>query len=219
MQINIRVKNMKDLVLIGFGGFGREVVEFIKLINEKEPTWNFLGFVDDNENASTVEGYHIIGGLNDLYMMADRVYTCIAIANIEARKRIAAECEKHGVRFATIISPDVKLRGELHTIGAGTIIATGCELAINSHIGMQCILNTGVALGHDTVVGDFVDMMPYTAAMGDVNIGDECYFGVRATVINGITIAPHSKIGACACVIKNIGEPGTYVGVPAKRVK
>ena len=55
--------------------------------------------------------------------------------------------------------------------------------------------------------------------MGDVHIGDECYFGVRATVTNEITIVPRCKIGACACVIKNIDEPGTYVGVPAKKVK
>ena len=87
------------------------------------------------------------------------------------------------------------------------------------HYLCYCILNAGGVLGHDTTVGDFSDLMPYTAAMGDVHIGDECYFGVRATVINGITIAPHCDIGARRCVIKNIDEPGTYVGVPAKKVK
>ena len=151
--------------------------------------------------------------------MADKVFACIAIANIDARKRIAYECEQHGVRFATIVSPDMKRFGDLCTIGEGSIIATDCVMAINSHVGKHCILNMGTTLGHDTVVGDFVDMMSYTAVMGDVKIGNECYFGVRSTVINGITITDHSTIGACACVIRNIEEPGTYVGVPAKMVK
>ena len=110
---------MKDLIIIGCGGFGREVVEYVKLINKEETTWNFLGFVDDNENASTIEGYNILGGLNELYRMVDRVYACIAIANIDARKRIAYECEQHGVHFATIVSPDIIMRGNLCTIGEG----------------------------------------------------------------------------------------------------
>jgi len=210
---------MKDLVIVGCGGFGREVVEFINLINDVEPTWNFLGFVDDNKEAKTVEGYNIIGGLEDLYKMADKVYACIAIADIGSRKRLADECEKHGVKFATIVSPDLKVRGKLCTIGEGSIIATGCELAINSHVGKHCILNTGAGLGHDTVIGDFVDMMPFTAVMGDVHIGSYCYFGVRSTVINGMKIADHCTIGACGCVIKNLEESGTYVGVPVKLVR
>lgn len=210
---------MKDLVIIGCGGFGREVVEFVKLINEQSPTWNFLGFVDDNENARTVEGYTILGGLEALYSIADTTYACIAIADIGSRKRLAEECEKHGVKFATIISPDLKMRGELCTVGEGSIIATGCEMAINSHVGKHCILNTGAGLGHDTVVGDFVDMMPFTAVMGDVRIGDYCYFGVRSTVINGVRIAEHCTIGACGCVIKDLEEPGTYVGVPVRMVR
>ena len=210
---------MKDLVIVGCGGFGREVVEIIKLINEIEPTWNFMGFVDDNEQATTIENYNLIGGLEELYNMADKVYACIAIADIDSRKRLADECEKHGVRFATIVSPDIKIRGDLCTIGEGSIVATGCSMAINSHIGRHCILNTGAGLGHDTVVGDFVDLMPEAVAMGDVHIGNYCYFGVRATVINGISITEHCTVGACGCVIKDLTEPGTYVGVPVKMVR
>ena len=40
---------MKDIAFFGAGGFGREVACLIKRINEKEPTWNFIGFFDDNE--------------------------------------------------------------------------------------------------------------------------------------------------------------------------
>ena len=54
------------------------------LINEKEPTWNFLGFVDDNKKATTVEGHNILGGLDELYKMTNKVFACIAIADIDA---------------------------------------------------------------------------------------------------------------------------------------
>lgn len=210
---------MKNLVIIGSGGFGREVVEFINMINDVEPTWNFIGFVDDNPEATTIEGYNFIGGLDELYKIAETTYACVAIADIGSRKRIVDECEKHNVKFATIVSPDIKIRGKLCTIGEGSIIATGCELAINSHVGKHCILNTGAGLGHDSVCGDFCDMMPYAMAMGSVNIGNYCYLGVRATVINGINITEHCTIGACGCVVKSLEEAGTYVGVPVKMVR
>jgi len=210
---------MKDLVIIGCGGFGREVVEIVNLINEKEPTWNFIGFIDDNESATTIEDFNIIGGLDKLYEIKDKVFACIAIADLGSRKRIADDCYKHGVKFATIISPDLKQRGNLCTIGEGTIITTGCEMAINSHIGKHCIFNTGSGIGHDTIVGDFVDMMPYAVAMGDVKISSFCFLGVRSTVINGLSITEHCTVGACGCVIKDLEEPGTYVGVPVKLVR
>ena len=41
---------MKDIAIYGAGGFGREVACLIKRINEKAPTWNFIGFFDNDPN-------------------------------------------------------------------------------------------------------------------------------------------------------------------------
>ena len=40
---------MKDLVIIGAGGFGREVAEYVRVINEETPNLEFLGFIDDDK--------------------------------------------------------------------------------------------------------------------------------------------------------------------------
>ena len=42
---------MKDIIIVGASGFGREVLAMIESINEKEPIWNVLGFIDDNLDA------------------------------------------------------------------------------------------------------------------------------------------------------------------------
>lgn len=39
---------MKDLIIIGAGGFGREVAWLVEEINNKQPKWNIVGFVDDS---------------------------------------------------------------------------------------------------------------------------------------------------------------------------
>lgn len=37
---------MKDIVIIGAGGFGREVAWLIERINNESPTWKIKGFID-----------------------------------------------------------------------------------------------------------------------------------------------------------------------------
>jgi len=42
---------------------------------------------------------------------------------------------------------------------------------------------------------------------------------VGTAVINNITIGDGVTVGAGAAVVKNLTETGTYVGVPARKIK
>ena len=39
---------MKKLVIMGAGGLGREVAQYVKDINLKQPEYELLGFIDDD---------------------------------------------------------------------------------------------------------------------------------------------------------------------------
>lgn len=58
---------MKDLLIIGAGGFGREVLQWIKDINKQKLTRNSIGFIDDNLNAldNLKCDYKVVGTIND----------------------------------------------------------------------------------------------------------------------------------------------------------
>lgn len=210
---------MKDLVIIGAGGFGRETLAMVEEINEAKPTWNFLGFIDDNPEADTAEGATILGGMDYLKQMDTKPYAVISIASATVREKLAGECEAAGVPFATLIHPTVRMKGQLCTVGEGSILCEGVLLAVNSHVGKHCILNMECGLGHDTVLADYVSMMSETITGGDTYIGKGCYFGLRCTIINQIRIADNCTFGAAAVVVKSAEVPGTYVGVPAKLIK
>lgn len=210
---------MKDLVIIGSGGFGREVQELVEEINAASPTWNFLGYIDDSIEGETIEGDKILGNLEYLCQLEVKPHAVIAIASASVRERIAKRCDAAGVPFATIIHPTVKLRGHLCTVGEGTIMCEGAGTAINCHIGKHCIFNMFSGMGHDSVMEDFSSMMSHTTTGGDVHIGKGCYFGLRCTVINQITIGDNCTFGAGAVVVRDALEAGTYVGVPAKMIK
>lgn len=53
---------------------------------------------------------------------------------------------------------------------------------------------------------------------GSVVIGKYCFVGAGVVIIPGIKICDEVIIGAGAVVVKDITEPGTYAGVPAKKI-
>jgi len=210
---------MKDLVIIGAGGFGRETLALVEEINDAKPTWNFVGFIADSSDGTIPEGYEVIGNVEYLKSMNPKPYAVIAIASAAVRERIANECGAAGVPFATLIHPNVSFKGSLCTVGEGSILCDRVCLAVNAHVGKHCIMNMGSGLGHDTVLGDYVSMMSETITGGDTVIGKGSYFGLRCTIINQINITENCTFGAGAVVVKDATVPGTYVGVPAKLIK
>ncbi len=209
---------LKNLCIIGAGGFGREVSALVSDINKTDATWNFLGFIDDNESGLTVEGEQILGTVDDLVKMNPKPYVAIAIASYSIREKISKICEKNNIPVATLIHPSCEI-GPKCEIGEGSIVCKKSQFTTNIKVGRFCILNENCALGHDTVLDDYVSVMSQGLFGGESFIGKGCYFGLRSTVINRISIVPECIFGAGCVVVKNIEEKGTYVGVPARKVK
>jgi acetyltransferase-like isoleucine patch superfamily enzyme len=72
---------------------------------------------------------------------------------------------------------------------------------------------------HDNLIGDFAHISVGAKLAGTVTIGPESWIGIGAVVSNNLSICGGCMVGAGAVVVKNITEPGTYVGVPARRIK
>ncbi len=99
------------------------------------------------------------------------------------------------------------------------IICPGAQTTVNVTFGSCVIVNLNATIGHDCVIGDFATISPGANISGNVTLGKRCYIGTGAAIIEGVTICDDVVIGAGAVVVKDITEPGTYVGVPAKRIK
>ena len=56
---------VRDIMIVGAGGWGREAVWTLERINAHEMTWNILGFADDDPAKATgsVEGYPLLGNV------------------------------------------------------------------------------------------------------------------------------------------------------------
>ena len=210
---------MKDLYIIGAGGFGREVAWLVERINEIEPTWNIKGFIDDNESrwGTKENDYVVLGGCDYLKTLGE-VYAVCAIGAAKVRKSVIEKIQESSIKFATIIDPSALISKRVE-VGEGTIICANSILTVDIKIGKHVIINLDCTIGHDDIINDFVTIYPSVNVSGNVHLGECSELGTGMQIIQGKTVAKNTIIGAGAVVVRDIEVSGTYVGSPAKKIK
>ena len=211
---------MKQIVIIGAGGFGREIQWLIERINEKELTWEIKGYIDDGIQAGTIiNGYPVLGGINKLLDMQQEIAVVCAIGSSVTRKKIIERISNNSnIEFPNLIDPSVQM-SKYVKLGKGNIICAGTILTVNIEIEDFSILNLDCTVGHDVVLNSFVTVYPSVNISGCVTVGKTTEIGTGTKIIQGKTISEHVIIGAGAVVVKNIDISGTYVGMPAVMIK
>ncbi len=208
---------MKNLIIIGASGFGREVAWLVERINKVQPTWNIQGFVDDNESiiGSTINGYDVLCSINDVVKYKDAFFVC-AIGSSKIRKQIIDRLD--GFKFATLVDPSVEL-SSLVEIGEGSVICAHSILTVNIKLGKHNIVNLDCTIGHDVVFGDFVTLYPSVNASGNTTYGDCVELGTGSQIIQGKNIGAGTIVGAGSVIVKDLPEECTAVGAPCKPIK
>ena len=212
---------MKNLIIFGASGFGREVAWLVERINNVAPTWNLLGFMDDDDSiqGSLINGYKVLGKTKDVSSYPDAYFVC-AVGASRTREKIVNNLKSVNpdIKFGTVIDPSVE-KSDLVSIGEGSIICAHTIITVNISIGKHVIINLDCTVGHDAVLGDFVTLYPSVNVSGITKIGHAVELGTGMQIIQGKTVGDYSIVGAGAVVVKDIPEKCTAVGSPAKPIK
>lgn len=210
---------MKDLVIIGAGGVGRETAMLVEQINQVSHEWNLLGFLDDNDklHETIINGYKVLGGVKQAGHYKEAYAVC-AIANHDVRKTIIEEIRQKVKGFANIIHPSVYISAT-NSIGVGNIIYPGVVLSTNITIGSHVIIGPKCGIGHDAVIRDFCSLLWNVNVSGNVSLGKGVMMGSGSTVIQNLTIGDRAVVGAGAVVICDLPPDCTAAGVPARVIK
>lgn len=212
---------MKDLLIIGAGGLGREVLWQIKenpLENEK---YNILGFVDDNKAlaGSVVNGYPVLGNMEWLLNYEKSLSVVVAIGNSVIRKMLVTRLKADpNLEFPSIFASGVKI-SEWAEYGEGCIFCLNSIVTVNIKIGNFFISNWNCTVGHDCVIDDYVTLYPNVNVSGNVHVGEVTELGTGTQIIQGKKVGSNCIIGAGAVVNKDIPDNSVAVGVPAKVIK
>ena len=206
---------MKDkLLIIGASGQGKVLADIALKMNK----WKSISFLDDDENIKISMGLEVIGKSTDAFKYKDEVDIFIAIGNNETRERIQEKLIEEGLSIPTLIHPNAIIGNDVE-IGIGSVVMAGVVINTSTKIGKGCIINTSSSIDHDNTIEDYVHISPGVKIAGAVKVCKRTWLGIGSIVINNITICNNCKVGAGAVVIKDITEPGTYVGIPARRIK
>lgn len=196
---------MKKIVLIGAGGFAREIMADVGE--------NLMCFVDDNYYQPNDDNIFPLSQFDPSKYMA-----LVAIGDPTARKAMVEKLPAD-TEYCTWISDRAIILDNKISIGEGSVICAGTILTTNIKIGKHCQLNLMTTVGHDTEIGDFCTTAPNVSISGNCVIGEEVYFGTGASVREKINICDKTTFGLNAGIVSLITESGLYVGTPAKKIK
>jgi len=188
-------------------------------INQQEPTWNLLGFYDD-QPLEEVQGLPVLGTLQDLFRLNQELHLAVAIGNSKIRCEVTGKLDAHHIKFVTLIHPSVIMGNpDSIKVGYGSIITAGVILTTDITIDEHVIINLNTTIGHDTSIGAYASLMPGINIAGNVCLKEGVFIGAGTNILGGITLGEYSTIGAGAVVTGDIPPHTTAVGVPAKVIQ
>jgi sugar O-acyltransferase (sialic acid O-acetyltransferase NeuD family) len=214
---------MKPLIIIGAGGFARELQWLLHELNrsgghgpEEQPNWHLLGFVDPVATGR-IGGLPILGNDEWVFQELDQtqVRFIVALGDLHLRRAIAERYLAQGFMAARLKYPTAPVSEDLE-IGPGTVICAGAAITTQVKIGKFTLVNLNVTIGHDCIIGDYVTLHPGAHISGRAKIGDGAEIGSGAVILPNREVGAGAVIGAGAVVTHDVPAGATYIGVPAR---
>jgi sugar O-acyltransferase (sialic acid O-acetyltransferase NeuD family) len=209
------------VVVVGAGGFGREVLWLLRCISTPGNPVEILGFVDDDKSlwGEDLCGAKVLGGL-DLFQReaGSGARAVCALGNPRAKRDIVERLIQLGVSFHSAIHPACQF-SEFVKIGTAAIVAAGTVLTTQVEIADFVTVNLNCTVGHDARLGSYTTLAPGTHISGHVTLGEGVDIGTGAVLLPGVTIGEWTTIGAGAVVTKDMPSYSVAAGVPARVIR
>lgn len=211
---------MKPIVIMGAGGFARELMALLETIGE----WNIVGFVrsDAGGDRTQLHGYTNYPNIDSLrgdYPGLENLWYCLGAGAPAVKRAMDDEARRAGLKPAPpIIHPTVKLHRSVQ-LSDNVVLCEGTSLTVDIRIGYGTMLNLHCTVGHDTTIGAFCTCSPGVHLSGNVHVADDVECGTNSSVIPYVSLGERSVLGAGAVAVQSIPAGTVAVGIPAKPIR
>ena len=191
---------MKNLIIIGARGFGREVYNIAIQTKEYNNKWVIKGFLDDKTTAlKDFQNYpSILSSVEEYQIEKNDVFIC-ALGDVKWKKKYVNMILGKNGEFINIIHPTV-------------------NMGLNTKIGRGCIICPYTYISNDVTIGNFNQINALTFFGGFVKTEDEVTVNPGATIIPKTIIGEQSILGINSTILKQVKPNVTMFGTPAKEI-
>jgi len=209
---------VKDLIIAGAGGHGREVLEWVMDINEDNPTWNVLGFIDDNLNKLDAKksSYKIIGKIMDWNVEKNQCFA-LGIASPVIKEKVTKLLLDRGAEFVSVIHPTARI-AQSAAYGIGLVAYPNSGIGPDAYVGDFVTLLSS-KIGHDAWVGDYTTISSHCGVNGDVRLGKRVFLGSHVAIVPNKRIGDDVYVGLGSVVINDVENDIKVFGNPARRAR
>jgi sugar O-acyltransferase (sialic acid O-acetyltransferase NeuD family) len=208
---------MNNLVIIGVGGFAREVYWHAQNSIGYGTEWMIKGFLDGTIRLAD-EQYKfldapLLGNIEQYEIQENDVFVC-AVANPPIKMMLTEMVEVRGGIFINIIHNTAMVSSRA-ILAKGIILCPYTIISCNVTVGNHVMFNLYSDAGHDAVIGNYTSVMGHVDITGNVQIGERTYWGSGSRALPHSKIGNDSTVGAGSVVIKKVKANQTVFGIPA----
>jgi len=212
----------KRLLIVGTGGYAKEVAQIARRIDPATVTWQSISYVAISPEE---KGRELLYGRveycdEEILSGAVTADCVIALGEPEVRSSVASRYARAAnLIFPNLIDPSVDLDRDLVTMGRGNVVHRNVLMTCDIAIGDFNLFNKACVISHDVKIGSFNTVHPGATLLSGTQLGDGCLIGTGARVLPKVRIANHTKLGAGAVLLRDVVESGrAFAGVPAKQL-
>jgi sugar O-acyltransferase (sialic acid O-acetyltransferase NeuD family) len=208
----------RRLLIVGAGGFGREVLQWAEDIAAQGCEWKIGGFLDADPAALDAYecAYRVLGSPTE-YEPSDEDLLVCAIGDPATRIKVAADLTSRGGEFATLLHPTA-IVGSRTVLGNGCIICPRVTITTDVRLGRHVIVNTHSTIGHDVSIGEGCSLFSHCDVTGGAVLDQGVTMGAHAAVLPGVRVGEFARISAGSIVSRRVKPFTTMFGVPAKKL-
>ena len=211
---------MKELLIVGTGGFAREVYWHAHNSLGYGTEFIIKGFLEgniplDHSKYSLLPAQVLENILN--YKISQNDVFVLALANSRLKELFAGIIASNGGKFINLLHKTAMV-SDTAKLGIGIILCQFTSISCNTVVGNHAMLNAYSSLGHDAVIGDYSSIMGHVDITGNVSVGTHTFWGSGSRALPSSKIGNYATVGAGSVVIRKVKDGKTVFGVPAMEI-
>ncbi|WMI97603.1 acetyltransferase [Pseudomonas chlororaphis subsp. aurantiaca] len=207
---------MKQLVIVGGGGLGRQALTQLVADYAHGTEWLIAGYLDERgPNAIAASSPFPWLGYPALFTPTAQHIFVSTVGNPSSRRMQVEPLLAKGAQFVSIRT---RCFLDLRTRYGATFFGYDVSVGVDCQIGDYGFIEQQTLVGHDVSIGDYVHISPRCVIAGYVKIGDGVVIHSGALLAREITVGDGAVIGMGAVVLRDVPPGATVVGNPARVV-